>query len=126
MTENDIARKVLDVAFRVHSTLGPGLLESVYETCLEHDLLEMGLTVERQKPIAVVYRDIKMPDGFRADLVVGGSVIVEVKSQEVVPAVAPVILLTYLRFANMKLGLLINFHEQHLKSGIKRVANGVA
>jgi GxxExxY protein len=125
MTENEIATRILDVAFRVHSTVGPGLLESVYETCLEHDLLEMGLTVERQKPIPVVYRDVKMQDGFRADLVVGGRVIVEVKSQEVVPAVAPVILLTYLRFADMKLGLLINFHEQHLKSGIKRVANGV-
>jgi GxxExxY protein len=125
VTENQIATRVLDVAFAVHSALGPGLLESVYETCLEHDLKELGFTVERQKAIPVIYKDIKVQDGFRADVVANGKVIVEIKSQDAVAPVAYMTVLTYLRFANMRLGLLINFNELFLKDGVRRVANGL-
>lgn len=123
MRENEIAAKILDAAFRVHTELGPGLLESVYETALAWELVQMGFNVERQRAIPLVYRDIKLEDGFRVDLLVEGQVIVEIKSLEQVPTVAFKILLTYLRLADIRLGLMINFGEEHLKDGIKRVAN---
>jgi len=125
MTENQIAKLVLDAAFKIHRRLGPGLLESVYETVLEHELTQMGLAVERQVPIPLLYDGLKLEDGFRADLVICGRVIVELKSLEQVAPVHYKILLTYLRLANKRLGLLINFGEEHLKDGIKRVANSM-
>ena len=123
MHENEIVGEILDAAFRVHTELGPGLLESVYETALAWELAHMGLQVERQRAIPLIYQNIKLEDGFRVDLLVEGKVIVEIKSLEQVPPVAYKILLTYLRLANIRLGLMINFGEEHLKDGIKRVAN---
>lgn len=123
MKENEIAAIIVDAAVKVHTSLGPGLLETVYETVLAYELRARGLRVERQRPIPVVYEEVKLEDGFRADLIVEGKVIVEIKSLELVPPVAYKILLTYLRLADMRLGLLVNFGESLVKDGIKRVAN---
>lgn len=123
MTENEVAKQIVDAAFQIHEKLGPGLLESVYETVLAYELLKRGLAVQRQWPIPLVYEALKMDHGFRADLIVEGCVIVEIKSLDLVPPVAYKILLTYLRLADMRLGLLINFREELIKDGIKRVVN---
>ncbi|MEP6821478.1 MAG: GxxExxY protein [Chthoniobacterales bacterium] len=125
MTENEVAKHVLDAAFIVHTKLGPGLLESVYEVVLAHELRKGGILVERQKPIGIQYDGLIFDEGFRADLVVGALVIVELKSVEVVAPVHAKQLLTQLRLSGLKLGLLINFGETYLKHGIKRVINGV-
>lgn len=125
MHENEVASKVLKAAFEVHSTLGPGLLETVYETALYYELSLAGLYVERQKAIPLIYKGKKLEDGFRADLIVERCVEVELKSIELVPSVAYKILLSHLRLADLRLGLLINFGEEHLKNGIKRVVNGL-
>ncbi len=123
MTENEIATKILDAAFRVHTELGPGLLESVYGAAMFWELTTMGLHVQVEYPIPLVYHDVKLPVGFRADMLVEGKVIVELKSQEVVPKVAQKVLLTALRLSDKRLGLLLNFGEEHLKDGIERVVN---
>lgn len=123
LSENEVARIAVDAAVKVHKVLGPGLLESVYETVLERELLSRGLCVDRQRPIPLVYEDMRLDQGFRADLVLNGIVIVEIKSVETVPLVAYKILLTYLRLSDMRLGLLINFGENLIKDGIKRVVN---
>ena len=124
MTENEIARQILDVAFAVHSKLGPGMLESVYEVVLAYELQKRGLTAERQKPMPIVYDNIRFDGAFRSDLVIDGKVIAELKSVEALPRVHAKQLLTQLRLSGLKLGLLINFGEAHLKNGIKRVING--
>ena len=124
MTENDAAKHVVDAAFVVHTALGPGLLESVYEVVLAHELRKRGLGVERQKSIGIRYDGLVFDEGFRADLVVEQIVIVELKSVEVLAAVHAKQVLTQLRLTGLKLGLLINFGEAHLKNGIKRVING--
>lgn len=124
MTENEIARKILDSAFVVHTKLGPGLLESVYEVVLAHELRKAGLAVERQKPMPIVYDGIRFDEAFRADLVVNSKVIAELKSVEATSAVHAKQVLTQLRLSGLKLGLLINFGEAHLKNGIKRLING--
>lgn len=121
MTENEVGKIVLDCAFRVHSELGPGLFESVYETALEFELKRMGLDVKRQWPIRVYYEGIKMDDGFRLDLLVADKVVVEVKSIAAFGETHFKQLLTYLRFSQCKLGYLINFNEAHLKNGLKRI-----
>ncbi len=126
VNENEIARRVLDAAFKVHSAVGPGLLESVYEVILAHELRKMNHVVERQRPIRITYDGITFDEGFRADLRVDERLIVELKSVEALNAVHAKQLLTQLRLAGLKLGLLINFGEQHLKSGIKRVVNGLS
>ncbi len=123
MTENEVATIVLNCAFKVHTALGPGLLESVYEGALAHELRSQGLVVTRQMAIPVIYNGVALEEGFRADLIVQGKVIVELKSLDIVPPVAYKVLLTYLRLADIRLGLLINFGEEHLKDGIKRVVN---
>ena len=123
MTENEVAKIVLNSAFKVHTALGSGLLESVYEGALAHELRSQGLVVTRQMAIPVIYNGVALEEGFRADLIVQGKVIVELKSLDIVPPVAYKVLLTYLRLADIRLGLLINFGEEHLKDGIKRVAN---
>jgi GxxExxY protein len=125
MTENEIAAIVVDAAFKIHTTIGPGLLESVYEHMLQAELIKRGLVCERQWPIPVVYEGEKLPFGFRADLLVGGKLIVEVKSLELVPSVAYKVLLTYLRLGDKRLGLLINFGEEFIKNGIRRVVNSL-
>jgi len=125
MHENDISRTIVDSAFQIHTKLGPGLLESVYETVLEHELVKRGLTVLRQQPIPVVWDDIRLDLGFRADLVVNRKVVIEVKSVEAIASVYPKQLRTYLRLMDLKLGLLINFNVNLIKDGITRVVNGL-
>jgi len=124
MTENEIAKQILDAAFVVHTKLGPGLLESVYEVILAYELKKSGLTAERQKPMPILYDNILFAEAFRSDLVVNGKVIAELKSVEALFPVHGKQLLTQLRLSGLKLGLLINFGEAHLKNGIKRVING--
>ena len=126
MTENEIAREIVNAAFKVHTRLGPGLLESVYETVLAYELTSRGLRVVRQQPTPVVYDEIKMDDGFRADLLVESRVIVELKSLEVIAPVHKKQLLTYLRLSDRRLGLLINFGSELIKDGITRVVNNLA
>jgi GxxExxY protein len=123
--ENEVARQILDAAFKIHSALGPGLLESVYEVILAHELRKLGLEVKRQQPIAITYDGLRFDEGFRADLLVENLVIVELKSIQALNSVHAKQVLTQLRLANCRLGLLINFGELHLKNGIKRVANGL-
>ncbi len=123
--ENSIAKDIVDASFKIHLRLGPGLLESVYETILAHELVTRGLGVKRQQGIPVVYEGIKFDEGFRSDLIVEGKVIVELKSVEKVAPVHKKQLLTYLRLSGMKLGLLVNFGDNLIKDGITRVANGL-
>ena len=123
MTENEIAREIVDAAYKIHTTLDPGLLESVYETVLSAELRKRGLSVERQQAIPVVYEGERVDLGFRADLVVEKKVIVEIKSVEAVNPVHHKQLLTYLRLADKRLGLLINFNVALIKQGIKRIVN---
>lgn len=124
MTENQLATAVVDCSFKVHSALGPGLLESVYETALAHELAKRGLPVARQQSVAFAYDGICFDEGFRADLIVGGKVIVELKSVEKIAPVHQKQVLTYLRLSGLKLGLLVNFGAAYLKDGINRVING--
>jgi GxxExxY protein len=125
MTENDIARIIVDVSYKIHIKLGPGLLESVYETILSHELIKRGLHVERQKPLPVVWDGITLDIGFRTDLIIKNKVIIEIKSVEKITLVHPKQLLTYLKITGLKLGLLINFNEALIKSGITRIANNL-
>lgn len=125
MYENDIAQHIVSAAFNLHLNLGPGLLESVYETILAHELLGRGLSVERQKRIPITYEGLNFDEGFRADLIVNNRVIVELKSVEKIAPVHKKQLLTYLRLADCKLGLLINFGAPTMKEGISRVVNGL-
>jgi GxxExxY protein len=125
MNENAIAREIVDAAFRIHNALGPGLLESVYEAVLAFELDRRGLSVARQQPIPVVYESIRIDTGFRADLVGEEKVIVEVKSVELLAPVHKKQLLTYLRLADKRLGLLINFHVTFIREGITRIVNGL-
>lgn len=125
MTENEIAREIVNSSYKIHTTLGPGLLESVYETVLAYELANRRLHVTRQQPIPLIYEDVRMDDGFRADLVVESKVIVEIKSVEVIAPVHKKQLLTYLRVADKRLGLLINFGAALIKDGITRIVNGL-
>ena len=124
MHENEIAKQILDAAFVVHTKLGPGVFESVYEVVLAHELRKKGLIVERQKPMSILYDGLRFEEAFRSDLVVNGKVVVELKSVDALASVHAKQLLTQLRLSGLKLGLLINFGEAHLKNGIKRVING--
>jgi GxxExxY protein len=125
MTENEIAKQIVDAAFKVHKRFGPGLLESVYEAVLAAELERRGLRVKRQQPIPVVYEDVRLDIGFRADLVVEDKVIVEIKSIEAIVPVHYKQVLTYLNVADKRSGLLINFNVELIKDGIKRVVNGM-
>jgi GxxExxY protein len=123
-TENELAHDIVDAAFHVHTTLGPGLLESVYEAILARELTKRGLFVVRQQPVPIHYDDLSFDEGFRADLIVNDLVIIELKSIEQVAPVHKKQLLTYLRLADKRLGLLINFGSALIKDGIHRIANG--
>jgi len=125
MTENEIAKEIVDAAYHIHKRLGPGLLESVYETVMVYELKKRGLKIDRQMAVAVVYDNIKFDEGFRADLIVEDKVIVELKSVENVVPVHKKQLLTYLRLADKRLGLLINFGSELIRDGISRVVNGL-
>jgi len=121
--ENDIAAQIVDAAFHIHKELGTGLLESVYEVILADELRNRGLHVGRQVSMPVVYKDREFDEGFRADLIVNGQVVVELKSVERVKDVHKKQLLTYLKLSGLKLGLLVNFGEALIKNGITRVVN---
>ena len=125
MTENQIATIILDCAFNIHRTLGPGLFESVYEEVISYELMKRKLEIGRQVEIPVMYELIKMEVGFRADIIVEKKVIIELKSVETLLPVHKKQLLTYLKLTDMKLGLLINFNEALLKNGIVRIANSL-
>lgn len=125
MTENEIASQIVDAAYRVHTALGPGLLESVYEVVLAYELEKKGLRAVRQQAVPIVYQGTRIEMGFRADLIVEDKVIVEIKSVEGTAPVHKKQLLTYLRLAEKGLGLLINFNVVLIKDGIARVANGM-
>ena len=125
MKENEVAQVIVDVAFQVHKQLGPGLLESVYQTVMAHELRKRGLRVQSEAPVPVVWDGIRMEVGFRADLLVEQCVMVELKSVESVAPVHKKQLLTYLRIADRRLGLLINFGTALIKDGISRVVNNL-
>lgn len=125
MTPNQISQIVVDAAIDIHRRLGPGLLESVYQVILAHELAKRGLHVEREVPIPVQWDELHMDIGFRADLIVEGIVLVELKSIESLAAVHKKQLLTYLRLTSLQLGLLLNFGAALMKDGIHRVVNGL-
>lgn len=114
------AREVVDAAFKVHSTLGPGLLESVYEACLIHELRQREVLVEQQVPFPVVYDNIVLEAGFRLDLLVGRDVVVELKSVDAIHPIHEARLLTYLKLTGLRLGFLINFNVTRIRDGIRR------
>ena len=121
MEREDIFKLILDCAFQVHSELGPGLLETAYEECLCYELKNVGLKVERQKALPLIYKDIKLDAGYRVDLLVEDSVVIELKAVEELTDVHLAQVLTYLKLSGCKLGLLVNFNVKYLKNGIKRV-----
>lgn len=125
MTENEISKIIVDISYKIHTRLGPGLLESVYEAILNHELNKKGLKVERQKPIPVIWDGIYLDIGFRSDLIVEEKVIIEIKSVEAISNVHLKQMLTYIRVTDLRLGLIINFNEALIKNGIRRVANGL-
>jgi GxxExxY protein len=124
-TENELATIIVDCCFKIHTSLGPGLLESVYEETLAYELITRGVSFKRQHGIGVTYENIKMDLGFRADLIVEDKVIIEIKSVEAIAPVHHKQLLTYLRLTGIKLGLLVNFNEVLIKKGIQRIVNGL-
>lgn len=121
MTENELSSIIIGCAIEVHKQLGPGLLESAYQECLFYELMNKGLKVTKEKPMPIIYKDVKLDHGYRIDLLVNDSVVIEIKSVEFLTDVHTSQLLTYLRLGNYKLGLLLNFHVTTLKNGIKRV-----
>lgn len=125
MTENEISRVVLDACFAVHISLGPGLLESAYEKILFHELRSAGLQVAGQFALPVIWKGVEIAPAFRADLIIENKVIVELKSIDALAPVHSKQLLTYLKIADKRLGLLINFGEELLKNGIRRIVNGL-
>jgi len=125
MKENELAREVVDACFKIHTTLGPGLLESVYEEVLAYELRRRGLAFLRQCPVPVFYEGVRMDAGFRADLIVENLLLVELKSVEELAPVHKKQVRTYLRLTGLKLGLLVNFNESLIKNGLHRVVNGL-
>ena len=123
MNENEISQKIIGCAIEVHKHLGPGLLESAYQECLCYELRKMGLKVQRQKPMPIIYKEIKLDHGYRIDLLVQDKVVVEIKTIDAFHEVHTAQVLTYLRLGEYKLGLLLNFRTTLLKNGIKRVIN---
>jgi len=125
MNENEVAKQIVDAAYRIHTSLGPGLLESAYAAVLAYELEKPGLRTVRQQVVPIIYQSARIETGFRADLIVEDKVIVEIKSVEAVTPVHKKQLLTHLRLADKRLGLLINFNVTLIKDGITRIANGM-
>lgn len=125
LTENEISKILVDVFIKVHRVLGPGLLESVYESAICYELDRLNIKYHRQKGLPVYYEDVVLEVGFRADIIVENKVIVEIKSVENIIPVHPKTLLTYLRITEMKLGMLVNFNVSLIKDGIKRIVNNL-
>jgi len=121
MNREKVFKTVLDSSYKVHTALGPGLLESAYEECLYYELEQLGLNVRKQMPLPLVYKEVKLDTGYRVDLLVEDQVIVEIKSIDALADIHLAQILTYLRLSECRLGLLVNFNVKHLKEGIKRV-----
>ena len=121
---NEITEKIIGCAMKVHSKLGPGLLESTYQECLYYELIQLNMNVEKQKALPLVYNDVKLDCGYRIDLLVEGCVVVEIKSVEELAPIHFSQTLTYLKLSNNKVALLINFNIVKLKDGIRRIVNG--
>jgi GxxExxY protein len=121
MTDNALTHEIIGAAIEVHKNLGPGLLESTYEECLSHELSQRGIPFERQKPIPVIYKGVKLDCGYRLDLLVADRVILELKSVEALAPIHDSIMITYLKLSGHRIGLLMNFNVQILKEGIKRL-----
>ena len=124
MTENELARLAIDCGLKIHRKLGPGLLESVYEECLVYELIKKGLKVERQVPLPLIYEEITFSTSYRLDILVEDKLIIELKSVENFNSLHTAQILTYLKLADLPLGLLLNFNTELFKYGIKRVING--
>jgi GxxExxY protein len=122
MEINQITHEILDSAYKIHSKLGPGLLESAYQACLVYELRNKGLKVEVEKPLPLIYEEVKLECGYRIDLLVENQVVVELKTVEAFTEVHVAQVLTYLKLSNNQVGLLINFYTKSLKDGIKRLA----
>lgn len=120
MSENELSKIILGKAIEVHRMLGPGLLESAYQECLYYELINKGLTVEKQKVLPIIYKEIKLDHGYRIDLLVENKVVIELKTVEFLNDVHTAQILTYMKLGNYKLGLLLNFNVKLLKEGIKR------
>ena len=125
MTENEIGNAIIASAMKVHSAIGPGLLESAHETCLLYELEKQGLTVQRQVLIPIRYEELTIDNGYRLDLLVGERVVAELKAVEAILPVHRAQLLSYLRLGCFKLGYLLNFHVAHMRDGIARMVNGL-
>ncbi len=125
LTENELSNQVIGLVMKVHSALGPGLLESAYTECCYHKLTKSGMYVEKEKPVPLVFEGVKLDCGYRIDLLVENRLVIEIKSVEALNDVHLAQVLTYLKIGNYKLGLLVNFNVVQLKDGIKRVVNGL-
>ena len=125
MTENELSRIVFEAGLAVHRALGPGLLESAYEECLYYELYCLKLKVEKQKPLPLIYKEVKLDIGYRIDLLVENKLVIEIKSVEALNDLHLAQILTYLKLSNTKLGMLINFNTVLFKNGVKRVVNGL-
>ena len=125
MYENEISERIIGCAIEVHKILGPGLLESAYEECLFYEIFQSGLRVEKQKPLALIYKEIKLEAGYRIDLIIENKVLVEIKSVEALNDIHTAQVLTYLKLSGCKLGLLMNFNVLRVKDGIKRLVNNL-
>lgn len=124
MHENEISKIIFDLGLKIHKNLGPGLLESAYEECLFYEISKAGLFVEKQKPMPLIYEEVKLDIGYRIDLLVEKSVVIEVKSCEALNDVHLAQVLTYLKLSGCRLGLLINFNTNLFKNGYRRILNG--
>lgn len=124
MDENELAKIVFNLGLKIHKSLGPGLLESAYEECLHYELLNFGLNISRQKPLPLIYEDIKLEIGYRVDFLIEKKLVVEIKSVDCLNDIHLAQILTYLKLSNCKLGLLINFNTLLFKDGVRRVING--
>ena len=125
MTENEISKIVFDCALKVHKSLGSGLLESAYEECLFYELKKTNLIVEKQKPLPLIYEDVKLEIGYRVDLIIENKVIIEIKSVDALNDIHLAQVLTYLKLSDCRLGMLINFNVTLIKNGIRRVVNNL-
>ncbi len=124
MEDNEITERVIGCTIKVHKTLGPGLLESAYQACLYYEIVKSGLSVEKEKPLPLVYGEVTLDCGYRMDLVIEKRIVVEIKSVYALTDIHLAQELTYLKLNNYRLGLLINFHVLKLKDGVKRIVNG--
>ncbi len=125
MTENEIANKVIGLAIEVHKALGPGLLESAYKECMFYKIGKSGMLVEKEKPMPLIFEDVKLDCGYRMDLLVEKQLVIEIKSVDALNDIHLAQTLTYLKLGNYKLGLLLNFNVLLLKAGVRRVVNGL-